>query len=599
MALSFQSVFIILLCVWISVQVFLKCDHLFKSIFYSKKVIATFPQDFDFGIASAPAHVEDEADDLWMEWTRPANESKIPHFYNVPHPEKRLQFWTRPEVEIGLMKDLGVNSVRVGIDWGRVVPHMPGSLNCNRYGYVQEKQSSSQASHHNAADSDFRSKFWLSKKYPCREGVQDVKALRRYVKIINQIKQQGINVMLTFFHHSLPKWSDQLANKGWTSDKMPDYFAAFVHDVVPHVKHVVDRYVVLNEPAWFANAVYGIGMWPGRINKGVDPNAYWKIGKYEGNVVKAMRNMAKAHSMAYELIHHFDDEVGEHTSSGSRPAVVGIAKNMAYYVSIQPKMISTPLRNFMDFIMNRHFMDLIATELDFIGINYYGKEFVGPLGLTIRNGVEYSEAGRAISPYGFYKIIQTVHQEYNVAMGRNLPIMITENGISDDTDILRPAYLIEHLLVLRRLLDEGVPIVGYHHWTLSDNIEWADGYCPKFGLYKVLRNESVDAGFGREERPSVHLFKDIIQNRKIVHQTRLDAWKLIKDQFISSNNSSSKVQTSNNRPFCRNSDGYSVPKDIAYRPFQRVDWRFDYNLSLFSYSWWPFTSRYEEYLQMD
>ena len=70
----------------------------------------------------------------------------------------------------------------------------------------------------------------------------------------------------------------------------------------------------------------------------------------------------------------------------------------------------------------------------------------------------------------------------------------------------RPSYLIEHLLAIKRAMDEGVPVDGYIQWTLSDNWEWADGYCPRFGLVSVNRS-SPD--LVRTKRPSFDLYRNI------------------------------------------------------------------------------------------
>ena len=50
----------------------------------------------------------------------------------------------------------------------------------------------------------------------------------------------------------------------------------------------------------------------------------------------------------------------------------------------------------------------------------------------------------------------------------------------------------------------------HRHWTISDNWEWADGYCPKFGLVAVDRADNLR----RHRRPSFALFRDIVAKRR-------------------------------------------------------------------------------------
>ena len=64
---------------------------------------ASYP--FQWGLATAPAHVEDALDDSWWEW---ASEDRIPFVLDQGQPSQRLRFWSDPQAEIDLISDLGV-----------------------------------------------------------------------------------------------------------------------------------------------------------------------------------------------------------------------------------------------------------------------------------------------------------------------------------------------------------------------------------------------------------------------------------------------------------------------------------------------------------
>jgi beta-glucosidase len=77
-----------------------------------------------------------------------------------------------------------------------------------------------------------------------------------------------------------------------------------------------------------------------------------------------------------------------------------------------------------------------------------------------------------------------------------LGILIAENGMAqrssqDGTQsqprkdgLTRSAYLKAHLGEVRQMLCDGVPLLGYLHWSLTDNYEWGS-FTPRFGLYRI------------------------------------------------------------------------------------------------------------------
>lgn len=58
---------------------------------------------------------------------------------------------------------------------------------------------------------------------------------------------------------------------------------------------------------------------------------------------------------------------------------------------------------------------------------------------------------------------------------------------------LIPAALTE----LKKAMDDGVPVIGYCHWSLIDNYEWVFGYRIRFGLCELDRTT-----FKRTPKPS-------------------------------------------------------------------------------------------------
>lgn len=138
--------------------------------------------------------------------------------------------------------------------------------------------------------------------------------------------------------------------------------------------------------------------------------------------------------------------------------------------------------------------------------------------------------------------------------------MVTENGVADTTDVLRPAFITEHLAAIAAAIAAGIEVTGYIHWTISDNWEWADGYCPKFGLYAVDRDSD---DLARTARPSAVLYGEISRAKAVSSAQREAAWAQV------------VAHRGEARPFCRSTDGKEGLDMPRLRPFSSsADWRF-------------------------
>jgi beta-glucosidase/6-phospho-beta-glucosidase/beta-galactosidase len=148
-----------------------------------------------------------------------------------------------------------------------------------------------------------------------------------------------------------------------------------------------------------------------------------------------------------------------------------------------------------DWLWQGRILQRTLPMLDWIGVNYYSRTFVGwpwPTNATERASGQRTDFGWEIYPEGLYSVLRRV--------GRTgKPIVITENGIADADDDQRPAYLVSHLQQMHRAIQDGVDLRGYMHWSLLDNFEWAEGYEQHFGL----------ATRDRRPRPSARLYGTI------------------------------------------------------------------------------------------
>ncbi|KAJ6790918.1 beta-glucosidase-like SFR2, chloroplastic [Iris pallida] len=432
----------------------------------------------------------------------------VASWHNVPRPQERLKFWSDPDTELKLAKDTGISVFRMGIDWTRIMPKEP--LDGLR-------------------------------------GNVDFAALDRYRWIIERVKSYGMKLVLTLFHHSLPPWAS--AYGGWKAEKTVEYFMEFTKLVVDHVSELVDYWVTFNEPHVFCILTYCAGAWPGGNPDMLEvATSALPTGVY----TQALHWMAIAHSKAYDYIH------GKSKSTGK--AIVGIAHHVSF---TRPYgLFDVPAVTLTNSLTLFPFVDSTCDKLDFIGINYYGQEVISGPGLKLVENDEYSESGRGVYPDGLFRVLHQFHDRYKHL---KVPFIITENGVSDETDLIRRPYILEHLLAIYAAIITGVPVLGYLFWTTSDNWEWADGYGPKFGLVAVDRAHDL----ARNPRPSYYLFSKVVNTGKITKLDRMRAWRELQRA----------AKEKKTHPFYRavdkNGRMYAGGLDEPmWRPYIQRDWRF-------------------------
>jgi beta-glucosidase len=326
----------------------------------------------------------------------------------------------------------------------------------------------------------------------------DEDALNYYREIIKGMIARGMKPMVTLHHFTHPIWVDELG--GWENKDMPLLLAAYVRQTVSALKDLVDTWCTINEP----NVMAAVGFLWGQVPPGVQDI---------GRAFKAMEQMALAHGAAYHAIHEIQPE--------ARAGIVIAYRGMSPALSWSPldrlvaRAHSHLFNDFFAHAIHRGKLGFLGRSIaapqvkgtqDFFGLNYYSRDRVRfhlkpqeAFGNHFyAKDAELSPAGLiANEPLGFYDALKW-------ATGFGVPVIVTENGIEDADDNLRPRYIAQHIHQLWRAVNDGMPIEGYYHWSLVDNFEWERGWTQRFGLWG-LNKETQE----RIRRGSVDLYEAI------------------------------------------------------------------------------------------
>jgi galactolipid galactosyltransferase len=115
------------------------------------------------------------------------------------------------------------------------------------------------------------------------------------------VRDRKMQVMLTLFHHSAPKWC--AAYGGWVNPVSIQHFAEFTDIVVNTLGDLVDYWVPFNEPTVFVGLTYCAGAWPPGFP---EPNplksGFCMMAPGLGNYSRAMSHIALAHRAAAKSI---------------------------------------------------------------------------------------------------------------------------------------------------------------------------------------------------------------------------------------------------------------------------------------------------------
>jgi beta-glucosidase len=435
--------------------------HLLTEILGSQRRFAPFqfPEEFIWGAATAAYQIEG----AWSEDGK--GESIWDRFSHTPGKVKgaatgdvACDSYHRYKEDIALLKAMNLKSYRFSVSWPRVQPDGSGASNS--------------------------------------------KGLDYYKRLADALVEADIRPLCTLYHWDLPQRLEEAG--GWPNRDLAARFTEYSELVVRALGDRISHWCIFNEPWVFAFLGYAWGIHaPSRKNFTECLRATHVVNIAQGQAFRAIKavnsklQVGTAYSMANcepATPSEADRQAADRAHALGNTWFLHPALHGEY-----PKAF--PGENPLKLMgVKPGDMELCRAPLDFMGINYYRRQLISAsspgegessTGVQNADGHEgpLTDFAWEVWPEGFHDLVYRISQEY-----KTTPIEITENGCSyldspDEhgrvPDERRIQFLRGYLHALGGAMLHGANVRAYHHWSLLDNFEWAEGYAQRFGLTYV------------------------------------------------------------------------------------------------------------------
>jgi beta-glucosidase len=322
--------------------------------------------------------------------------------------------------------------------------------------------------------------------------------LDHYTQMIDHCRERGLAPVVTFNHFTTPRWF--AAAGGWENPDAPDLFARYCHRVARAMAGGISHALTFNEP----NLALG-GRWAS------SPPSTAFMDKIAASVAAAAKASG---SDRFSLLNAGDPEpmipgvVAAHVKS--REAIRAVRGDLPIGLSLAiPDNVAAGPDSAIERKRAHVYAPFFAVtdKDDFIGIQTYGRAYVGPKGdVDLPADAPRRPDGREWYPQAVGDVVRYAHK----ATGK--PVLVTENGIDAADDKERARFIPSAIASIEAARRDGIPVIGYIHWSLLDNFEWMSGYGPKYGLVSVDRTS-----FRRQVKPSAKLYGRIAQSGGTMH----------------------------------------------------------------------------------
>lgn len=332
-----------------------------------------------------------------------------------------------------------------------------------------------------------------------REGAFSGEALEHYAAIVDGCSQRGLAPVVTLNHMTGPHW---LAGRGgWLDPAAPELFARYCDKVMGQLGDRISAAVTLNEPNL------------PRLLSWVDLPASVRESERAMLDAAGLAAGVPRYRVANIMLPEEFDAMRDGMTAGHLAARGALkARRPDLPVGLSIAIVDDRVAGDDPTLRDRkraevydHWLRL-AREDDFIGIQNYEAAVYDADGLLPPpQEATLNLLGSAIDTAS---LGGTARYAYEVS---GVPVFVTEHGIATDDDALRAGFIEPSLAGLLDAIDDGVPVLGYCHWTLLDNFDWTAGYDSyRFGLYTVDRQT-----FARKPKPSAAGYAAIATSRTL------------------------------------------------------------------------------------
>lgn len=295
-------------------------------------------------------------------------------------------------------------------------------------------------------------------------GVWNREAIDHYREYIREIKRRGMEPMPTLYHWTVPVWFAELG--GFERARNIKYFVRFAEKVIDEYYQDIRFVTSINEPDTVMSHGYIT------LDHPPQTRSFFKA-------VVVYRNLLRAHKLVYLYAH-----------KKNRRLKVGFTKSYAWVRAGDERFITRMAVRLDLWARDDVPLWYVRRRLDFIGVNYYFSD--RHVGIKIENTNEkLNDLGWEMRPADLKHVLIRLKKWKK-------PILITESGVADHQDEHRKWWIVQSVLAVHGAMKAGVDVMGYLHWSLFDNFEWAYGRWPRFGLVAV----DYANGLKRTVRPS-------------------------------------------------------------------------------------------------